>query len=117
MRAAPGEVGDGGPLAHDDPAVDAGLSVSRVGGKAQAAAQEYIAAKYAQQYSRAFGTQEQASAAQNRMNAAMKQLEILGVKLPSSNLDDLKAELVENNKLVQKLFDETVAGIKIKDAK
>jgi hypothetical protein len=87
-------------------------------GKAGAAAREFLAAKYAQQYSRVYGTTAQAEAAQNRMNAAEKTMEKLGVKLPGQDIESMKISLDAAQKDIQKLLTTAIGpGIKISDAK
>jgi len=87
-------------------------------GKAGAAAREFLAAKYAQQYSRVYGTTAQAEAAQNRMNAAEKTMEKLGVKLPGQDIESMKISLDAAQKDIQKLLATAIgSGIKISDAK
>ena len=87
-------------------------------GKAGAAAKEYLTAKYAQQWSRVYGTTSQAEAAQNRMNAAEKTMEKLGVKMPGQDIESMKNSLDAAQKDIQKLLATAIgSGIKISDAK
>ena len=87
-------------------------------GKAGAAAKEYLTAKYAQQWSRVYGTTSQAEAAQNRMNAAEKTMEKLGVKLPGQDIESMKNSLDAAQKDIEKLLATAIGqGIKIADTK
>lgn len=77
-------------------------------------AKEFVSAEYAQKYARAYGTETQALAAQERMNRAQKILENYGVKLPGADVAAMRKQLESVDAQLVTLNKQIAAGLLIK---
>lgn len=90
------------------------FDLGRGNGRFNLVAKEFVSAEYAQKYARAYGTETQALAAQERMNRAQKILENYGVKLPGADTAAMRKELEGVNAQLAQLYKQaTTVGLTI----